>query len=95
VLYHELSLASAYRWLSVSLCLCVSIIIEVYGLVILEVQKEMIETQRHKDTEVVESLINIEIIKLYTASSNLFSSSELKVDRRILFVISLKLKNLF
>jgi hypothetical protein len=62
VLYHELSLASAYRWLSVSLCLCVSIIIEVYGLVILEVQKEMIETQRHKDTEVVESLINIEII---------------------------------
>jgi hypothetical protein len=95
VLYHELSLASAYRWLSVSLCLCVSIIIEVYGLVILEVQKEMIETQRHKDTEVVESLINIEIIKLYTASSNLFSSSELKVDKRILFVISLKLKNLF
>jgi hypothetical protein len=79
----------------VSLCLCVSIIIEVYGLVILEVQKEMIETQRHKDTEVVESLINIEIIKLYTASGNLFSSSELKVDRRMLFVISLKLKNLF
>jgi hypothetical protein len=55
----------------------------------------MIETQRHKDTEVVESLINIEIIKLYTASSNLFSSSELKVDRRILFVTSLKLKILF
>jgi hypothetical protein len=62
VLYHELSLASAYRRLSVSLCLCVSIIIEVHGLVILEVQKEMIETQRHKDTEVVESFINIEII---------------------------------
>jgi hypothetical protein len=95
VLYHELSLASAYRRLSVSLCLCVSIIFGVHGLVILEVQKEMIETQRHKDTEIVESLINIEIIKLYTAPRNLFGNGELKVNTRMLLVISLKLKNLF
>jgi hypothetical protein len=64
VLYHELSLTSACRWLSVSLCLCVSIIFDgVHGLVILKVQKEMIETQRHKDTEIVESPINIGKIK--------------------------------
>jgi hypothetical protein len=67
----------------------------VHGLVILEVQKEMIETQRHKDTEIVESLINIEIIKLYTALRNLFGNGELKVNTRMLLVISLKLKNLF
>jgi hypothetical protein len=37
-----------------SLCLSVSIVFGVHGLVILEVQKEMIEIQRHKDTEIVE-----------------------------------------
>jgi hypothetical protein len=79
----------------VSLCLCVSIIVGVHGLVILEVQKEMIETQRHKDTEIVESLINIEIIKLYTAQRNLFTSSWLTISIRMLLVISLKLKNPF
>jgi hypothetical protein len=55
----------------------------------------MIETQRHKDTEIVESLINIEIIKLYTAPRNLFGNGELKVNTRMLLVISLKSKNLF
>jgi hypothetical protein len=96
VLCHELSLASAYRRLSVSLCLCVSIIfVGVHGLGILEVQKEMIETQRHKDTKVINSLFNIEIIKSYTAPCSLFVNSELKVYVRVLLVISLKLKNLF
>jgi hypothetical protein len=67
----------------------------IHGLVILEVQKEMIETQRHRDTEVVESLINIEIIKLYTTPHNLFINSGLKVKTGMLLVISLKFKNPF
>jgi hypothetical protein len=80
----------------VSQCLCVSIIfVGVHGLGILEGQKEMIETQRHKDTKVIKSLFNIEIIKLYTATHNLFCNSELKVNARVVLVILLKLKNLF
>jgi hypothetical protein len=90
-----------YPWLvptGGSLCLCVfvfQLFFWVHGLVILKVKKEMIETQRHKDTEIVESLINIEIIKLYTAPRNLFGNGELKVNTRMLLVILLKLKNPF
>jgi hypothetical protein len=91
VLCHEPSLPSVYRRFSVFQFIFVG----VRGLGIIEVQKKMIETQRHKDTKVIKSLINIVIIKLYADRRNLFGNSGLKVDARVLLVISLKLKNLF
>jgi hypothetical protein len=70
-----------------SLCLCVFVfqlfLLECNGLGVLEIQKKMIETQRHKDTKVIKSLINIEIIKLYTAPRNLFGNGELYQSREL------------
>jgi hypothetical protein len=77
----------------VSLYLCVSIIsLEYKGLEVLEVQKKMIETQRHRDTKVIKSLINIEIIKLYTAQCDLFDNGEFNVNTRNVLVVSLQSK---
>jgi hypothetical protein len=66
--------------------------LEYNGLGVLEVQEKMIETQRDRDTKVIKSLINIEIIKLYTAQCDLFGNGEFNVNTRNVLVVSLKSK---